>query len=67
VLVLGVVYCQVAASYVSEIVARSYVYCIDLNLTFISMFVLTWGANYDAGFPSMLVVVMTLLLPSLKG
>jgi hypothetical protein len=56
-----------ATSYVVELVKSSYKQTIQLDLTFISIFVLSWGANYDAGFPSLLVVTVTLLLPSLKG
>jgi hypothetical protein len=56
-----------ATSYVVELVKSSYKQTIQLDLTFISIFVLSWGANYDAGFPSLLIVTITLLLPSLKG
>ena len=66
-LAVDIVCFQVAASYVAKLVMLSYAQFVDLNLTFISMFVLTWGANYDAGFPALLVVIMTLLLPSLTG
>jgi hypothetical protein len=60
-------YFQVAVSYVVELFKISFIKSVQLDLTFISMFVLSWGPNYDAGFPSLLVVMMTLLLPSLKG
>ncbi len=58
---------RVISTYVAEVAMRSFLLLANFNLTFISMFVLTWGANYDAGFPLLLVVVMTLLLPSLTG
>lgn len=60
-------YFQVALSYVVELFKISFTKVVQLDLTFISIFVLSWGANYDAGFPSLLVVMMTLLLPSLTG
>jgi hypothetical protein len=66
-LALDVFYFQVALSYVVELFKISFTKVVQLDLTFISIFVLSWGANYDAGFPSLLVVMMTLLLPSLTG
>jgi hypothetical protein len=66
-LALDSFYFQVAISYVVELFKNSFMKAVQLDLTFISIFVLSWGANYDAGFPSLLVVMMTLLLPSLKG
>jgi hypothetical protein len=66
-LTLDVFNSQFATSYVLELITLSYEQLMQLNLTFTSIFVLSWGPNYDAGFPSLLVLAMTILLPSLKG
>ncbi len=65
--ILDIVYFRFAESYISELVRFSFLRTFQSDLTFISMFVLSWCANYNAGFPSLLVIVITLLLPSLKG
>lgn len=66
-LALDVLYFQNTSSYVLDLVRFAYSQAIQLDLTFITVFVLSWGPNYDAGFPSLLIVVVALLLPSLKG
>ncbi len=66
-LALDVFYAQFATSYVLELVSLSYEQITQLDVTFISIFVLSWCPNHDAGFPSLLVLAMTFLLPSLKG
>jgi hypothetical protein len=66
-LALDVLYFQKTSSYVLDLVRFAYSQATQLDLTFITVFVLSWGPNYDAGFPSLLIVVITLLLPSLKG
>jgi hypothetical protein len=64
---LDVFYLHIATPYVFELVKSCYYQTMDLNLTFIVVFVLSWCANYDAGFPVLLVVLMALVLPSLDG
>ena len=65
--ILDIVFFRFAESYISELVRFSFLHTFQPDLTFISMFVLSWCANYNAGFPLLLVIVITVLLPSLKG
>ena len=65
--ILDCLHFRIALPYIAELLTFSYRHTFQPDLTFISMFVVSWCANYDAGFPSLLVVVMTILLPSIKG
>ncbi len=66
-LAFDVFYFQKTSSYVFDLIKFAHSEAMQLNLTFIAVFVLSWGPNYDAGFPMLLIVVITVLLPSLKG